>query len=163
MIQQRRRRCDDSYESKKGQDFIRSARADPHYLRRRFQRLYFRDSFSLDGALLYFFEPAFFKACMYLRCRFVWQTQHRLCVCVLVSLCKMCFTKWSLKYSETRNRAAKERSTNNSMFRCDRCLQNRKDEDEDVLRVSFASSANVCVCVWLFVFGGSKKDSKLAF
>jgi len=92
----------------------------------------------------------------------VWQTQHRLCVCVLVSLCKMCFTKWSLKYSETRNRAAKERSTNNSMFRCDRCLQNRKDEDEDVLRVSFASSANVCVCVWLFVFGGSKKDSKLA-
>ena len=50
------------------------------------------------------------------------------------------------------------------MFRCDRCLQNRKDEDEDedVLRVSFASSANVCVCVCVVVFGGSKKDSKLA-
>lgn len=46
------------------------------------------------------------------------------------------------------------------MFRCDAYKIEKTRTRTRILRVSFASSANVCVCV--VVFGGSKKDSKLA-
>ena len=107
-------------------------------------------------------NPAFFKEFMYLRCRFVWQ-QHCLCLC----FCRvMCF-KWSLVLRNAKPRAAaKERSTNNSMFRCDAYKIEKTRTRTRTFCVCRLRRVRmcvcVCVCVCVVVFGGSKKDSKLA-
>ena len=66
--------------------------------------------------------------------------------------------------TKKKDEAAKERSTNNnSMFRCDAYYKIEKTRTRTrTFCVCRLRRVRMCVCVCVVVFGGSKKDSKLA-
>ena len=99
---------------------------------------------------------------MYLRCRFVWQKQHRLlCVCFCRTV--MCF-KWSLVLRKRKTKRQKRGIL--IIIRCFDAMpiikSKRRGRGRGRSHACVVCVECECVCVCVVVFGGSKKDSKLA-